>query len=422
MHDVVHDAAMSGVPPEVRATSAGLTRQPTGCDARLFQQVLKNTTIPCEFCFASGETLRLGQGPPAFTFTFHSDRMLRRGLSEYSLARAYVDGEMDIEGHMPSIFEIRRFMKGEVSSLFMLRMWLHVLLDNPIRLNRSSIAKHYSFGDDFYLSFVDQRYHLYSHCLFHGEAESLEQAAEHKLATMARALRLEPGMRLLDIGAGWGAVTRYCGPRNIHVTALTIAEDSHKLHRDLIEAERLEHCECLLEDFLVHQPAQAYDAIVIFGVIEHIPDYRRFADQVWKCLKPGGRIYLDASAVLEKYQVSDFVRTYIYPGTHTYLCLPDLIQELLMHGFKVQEVVDETHDYHLTLTHWAQRFDSSRDTITARWGEKLFRAFRLYLWGGAHAMGTRNLQAYHVVAERTRDRGIRPGLWRRLRCFVRSLT
>jgi cyclopropane-fatty-acyl-phospholipid synthase len=229
-------------------------------------------------------------------------------------------------------------------------------------------------------------------------------------------------MRLLDIGAGWGAVTRYCGPRNIHVTALTIAEDSYKLHQNLIASEHFENCECLLEDFLVHEPKKPYDAIVIFGVIEHIPHYRRFAEQVCKCLKPGGRIYLDASAVLEKYQVSNFVRTYIYPGTHTYLCLPDLIQELLMYGFKVLEVVDESHEYHLTLSHWAQRFDANQELVTERWGEKAFRAFRIYLWGGAHAMGSRGLQAYHVVAERTADPGIRPGLVKRVRYFLRSLS
>ena len=422
MHDALRDGVTSRGTAAERVASASLPPQPRDSFARLFYEVLKESETSCEFCFASGETLRLGQEEPAFTVTFHSDRMLRKGLDEYSLARAYVDGEMDIDGDMPSVFEIRKHMTGEITSWFMFRMWLRRIFCNPVRLNRASIAKHYSFGDDFYLSFVDRHYHLYSQCLYHAEDESLEEAAEHKLATMARALRLEPGMRLLDIGAGWGAVTRYCGPRDIHVTALTIAEDSHRLHQDLIETDQLEHCDCLLQDFLVHEPAKPYDAIAIFGVIEHLPDYRRFAEQVWKCLKPGGRIYLDASAVLEKYHVSNFVRTHIYPGTHTFLCLPDLIQELLMHGFKVLEVVDETHEYHLTMTHWAQRFDANRDLITERWGEKVFRAFRLYLWGGSHAMGSRGLQAYHLVAERTEDPGIRPGLLKRLRYFVRSLT
>jgi len=88
----------------------------------------------------------------------------------------------------------------------------------------------------------------------------------------------------------------------------------------------------------------------------------------------------------------------------------------------VLEVVDETHEYDLTMRHWAQRFDANRDNITRGWGEKVFRFFRMYLWGGSHAMRTRGLQAYHVVAERTQDPGIRPGLFKRIRYFYRSLT
>ncbi len=395
--------------------------QPKSKFVKLIYELLKDTKIPCKFIFASGETLCLGQCEPKFTVTFHSDNVLKKGFDEYALGQAYVNGEIEIEGSMPSLFETRNYMKGQITTIFMLKMWLRMLFCNPINLNRDSITRHYSFGDDFYLTFVDHKYHIYSHCLFQSDNESLEDAAEHKFATMAKALKLKPGNRLLDIGAGWGAVIRYAGPRDIHVTALTIAEDSYKLHKELIAKSNLSNCEVHLKDFLEHDPKEPYDAIVIFGVIEHIPNYRQFTEKVWKCLKPGGFIYLDASAVLEKYNVSNFVRNYIYPGTHTYLCLPDLIQELLMHGFKLLEVVDETHEYYLTLRHWAQRFDANREIIIKRWGEKVFRSFRLYLWGGSHDMRTRDLQAYHLVAERTLDPGIRPGLFKRFRYFIRSL-
>ena len=397
--------------------------RPKGNLARLVYEVLKDTEIPCEFTFASGEKLHLGPpGDPAFTVAFKSDRVLAKELDEYAFGRAYVDGEIEIEGDMRSLFEVRKYLKSEFSTGFLLKMWMRIFLRNPIKLNRESIARHYNFGDDFYLAFIDRKYHLYSHCLFRADDESLEEAAENKFETLTRALQLEPGMRLLDIGAGWGAVTRYAGPRGIKVTGLTIAEDSQRLHEKLIATNNLKDCTIRLEDFLEHVPEQPYDAIVIFGVIEHIPQYRRFAEQVWKCLKPGGRIYLDASAVLEKYKASNFIRQYIYPGTHTYLCLPDLLQEFLMHGFKLHEVVDETHEYDLTLHHWATRFEANREYIVKRWGEQVFRTFRMYLWGGSHAMRTRSLQAYHVVAERTANPGIRPRLVKRLRYFIRSLT
>ena len=417
------DDPSTGLDATETAPPSQSSPRPSGRFARALYDALSETEIPCEFTFADGEKVRLGPpGDVAFTMVFKSNRALRRGVDEYAIARAYIEGDIEIEGDMPSFFEVRQYAKGESSTRVRLLMWMRIFLRNPIRLNRESIARHYSFGDDFYLTFTDQKYHLYSHCLFRTDDESLEVAAERKFETMARALQLEPGMRLLDIGAGWGAVTRYAGPRGIKVTSLTIAEDSRRLHEELIAASNLEGCAVRLEDFLEHVPDEPYDAVVIFGVIEHIPQYRRFAEQVWKCLKPGGRIYLDASAVHEKYFVSDFIRQHIYPGTHSYLCLPDLLQEFLMHGFIVREVVDETHEYDLTLHHWAARLEANRAQIVERWGERVFRSFRIYLWGGSHAMRIRSLQAYHVVAERTEDPGIRPGFIKRLRYFIRSLT
>ena len=422
MYEAKREDVDTSGPEPVWIVQAAPFPQPKGKYARQIHELLKDTKISCEFNFASGETLRLGQGKPEFTVTFHSDNVLKKGFNEYFLGRAYVNSEIEIEGNVPKLFEIRKHMKGEITSLFMLKMWLNLFFRNPINLNRDSIAQHYSFGDDFYLTFVDGKYQLYSHCLFRTDNESLEEAADRKMATMAKSLKLKPGMRLLDIGAGWGAVTRFAGPQDIHVTALTIHEDSCKLHQDLIANNNLPNCEVYLEDFLEHNPEEPYDAIVIFGVIEHIPQYRSFTERVWNCLKPGGRIYLDASSVLEKYNVSNFVRKYIYPGTHTYLCLQDLVMEFLMHGFKVLEVVDETYEYELTLRHWAQRLESNQEIITKRWSEKVFRSFQLYLWAGCHAMRTRDLQGYHVVAERTEDPGIRPGLLKRARYFIRSLT
>ena len=72
------------------------------------------------------------------------------------------------------------------------------------RENQFAILAHYQLGDDFYLSFIDNRWRFYSHGLFHHDDESLEDASEHKLERMYASLRLRPGMRLLDIGAGWG--------------------------------------------------------------------------------------------------------------------------------------------------------------------------------------------------------------------------
>ena len=77
--------------------------------------------------------------------------------------------------------------------------------------------------------------------------------------------------------------------------------------------------------------------MLILGVIEHIPNYARFSQRVWDALKPGGLLYLDASATREKYAGSAFTRRYTWPGPHACLSLQDLTEELLFHGFAIRK-------------------------------------------------------------------------------------
>jgi cyclopropane-fatty-acyl-phospholipid synthase len=119
--------------------------------------------------------------------------------------------------------------------------------------------------------------------------------------------------------------------------------------------------------------------------------------------------------------VSAFSRRYVWPGTHTFLCLQDFVRELLYDGMDLVAVNNETRDYELTMTHWAERFDAAREEIIARWGRETYRAFRLYLWGGSRAFHHDRMQAYSLVAERRTDGGPRPGSLRRIVNELRSM-
>lgn len=379
-------------------------------------RLLNASGLSYEVELPSGRLIRGGAGTPQFRVVVHSMKALRR-LDEFGIGQAYVEGLIDFEGDMLALLQLRgllrdRFRIGAVSQF----LWQLFFLPSTL-INRKAIAHHYTLGDDFYLSFTDRDYHFYSHCVFHDDAETLEQAAEHKLEQMVDALRLEPGKRLLDIGGGWGAVIKYCAPRGIDVTSLTIVEDSYNHIQQQKQSLGLQG-RVKLEDFLTHEPEAPYDAIVIYGVIEHIPMYRRFAEQVWKCLKPGGLLYLDASATKEKFDMNAFTRHYIWRGTHTFLCLQDMIAELLFAGMEIVRVKEETHDYELTMRHWAERFDAQHSMVASRWGEQVYRAYRLYLWAGCHEFGSGGLQAYHLVARRRADPGPRPGLLARTKQFV----
>jgi cyclopropane-fatty-acyl-phospholipid synthase len=385
------------------------------------EQLIERSNIPCELIFASGDKRCFGAGPPNFSVTLHNDKLLNTRLNEFTLGKAYVEGGFDIEGDMLSVMNFRDLLKHQTELSMRVRFLSFLFLRSSAYVNKWAISTHYNFGDDFYLKFIDNRYRFYSQCLFNSDDETLEQAAEHKLESMYSALQLKPGMRLLDIGAGWGGVHEYCGPRGVHVTSVTLTEDSFDYTNNLIERMGLENSSVRIEDFLLHKPEQPYDAVVIYGVIEHIPYYRQFCKKLWECLKPGGLFYLDAAANHEKYDVSDFARTYIWQGTHTFLNLQEFIQELLFHGMEVIDVKRETRDYELTIKHWALRFDAQKEKIIDGWSEEIYKAFRMYLWAGCHCFHVNRLQAYSLVARRHGLPGPRPSAFKRFYNFLRSL-
>ena len=92
------------------------------------------------------------------------------------------------------------------------------------------------------------------------------------------------------------------------------------------------------------------------------------------------------------------------------MCLQDVIREFLFHGMEIKEVIDERWEYALTLKHWAERFEMNRDKLVAICGEESWRAFHLYLWGTHKALTDNNIQAYHIIAEKSEAEGVRPSI------------
>lgn len=404
---------------ELTTVSSKSTSAAVGNTAALIGVLEKLPTSGCVE-YADGTRQQIGTGTPSWLIRFRTAAAQSLPLDEYALGQAYVAGELDLEGDLPALLEARSQLRKGITVRDAAAFAYRLMLRSPTKVNAASIAKHYTLGDDFYLSFIDQRYRYYSHCLFHNDSETLEEAAEHKLESMFGALDLKPGMRLLDIGGGWGGTTEYCGHRGVEVTSLTLVEESAAYIRRLIADHGIPG-KVRVEDILNHRPAEPYDHAVIYGVIEHIPNYRTFCERVWSALKPGGRLYLDASATKQKFAVSPFTRQFTWPGHHSFLSLQDMVRELLFHGFEILEVERETHDYELTIRHWADRFEANHDFVAERWGEDVYRAFRMFLRGGQHAFQTNRLQAYHLVAERREDPGPRPGTLVRAADFLGSL-
>lgn len=203
----------------------------------------------------------------------------------------------------------------------------------------------------------------------------------------------------MDVGGGWGSFVEYAGKKGINVTALTLAKASRKYLNDLIQKLQLP-CHVKYEDFYEHKSSEPYDAIVILGVMEHLPNYKAVVKQFESLLRPGGRIYLDASSFRKKYFKPTFISRYVFPGNHRFLCLHEFLEKVSKTHLEIRCIFNDRHSYYLTCREWARNLEASRDMIVDRWSEKLYRIFHLYLWGSSYSFYCHDMDAFRVVLER----------------------
>jgi cyclopropane-fatty-acyl-phospholipid synthase len=340
---------------------------------------------------------RFGDGEPAFTLSATDGKSLSAlgTLDALVIAESYLYGGLEVEGDMEAVLRMRDFFRDShplVTAWHMFWPKIH----GQERTDAEHISHHYDIDADFFLSFLDKRHRCYSHGVFHRDDESLEDGITHKLDFALESVEAKPGDRILDVGGGWGAFTEYAGNKDMRVTSLTISRESEKFLNALIEREKLP-CRVNYQHLHEHRPEKKYDAIVILGVTEHLPDYERTLALYRSMLKPGGKVYLDASAKRKKYDISSFLRRHIYPGNGSPMCLHDYLRAVAESPFRVEGVHNDGHSYALTARHWAERFEAAKDMIERRWGRAQYRKFRIYLWGCVDGFGRDDIQAYRVV-------------------------
>jgi cyclopropane-fatty-acyl-phospholipid synthase len=342
-----------------------------------------------------GSVSRFGSGPAVFRVLATTQRGLdeMESLDEMRVASAYFDGDLDLEGDVLAALTLRTALTDRHPFL---RFWTHRVLPflhGQAECDKRWIRNHYEEEPAFYELFLDPKFRCYSQAQFSGPGESLETAIERKLTTAAESTMLRPGSRVLDIGAGWGAFVEFAGSRGIHVTSLTISRVSEEYVSALI-ARRGLPCRVVFDHFLEHRAKEPYDAIINLGVTEHLPDYPATIRQYDRLLKPGGRIYLDASASRSPVTTT---ATLIYSGNGRSLNLAEYVQALQDSAFDILTVCNDTDSYRRTTEAWARNLEAARARVAERFGERQYRRFRLYLWACTHALSTGSLEAYHLV-------------------------
>lgn len=362
-----------------------------------------NSSLPADTAFEveiGGEELRIGDGQVKFRVAIHNRRGVSAlsSLDEKRIGEAYLDGDITIEGDLVAALDLRDMLTDRHPLFSLWSIYGQRLFFGQVNRDKKWIEEHYDSESDFYLLFLDKQHRCYSHGYFEDDDEPLHRAIRRKLDTAIEACGIQPGWRVLDIGAGWGAFTEHAGKRGIRVTSLTISEESERYVNGLIGRENLP-CQVVREHFLEYESNERYDAIVNLGVTEHLPDYAATLAQYEKLLKPGGRVFLDACASRTKYPFSSFVLSHVWPGNTTPLQLTDYLDEVARTPFELVNVRNDRRNYLLTTKHWAENLDRYRDEIVAKWGERLYRRFRLYLWGCVHAFSNDDVTAYRLLLE-----------------------
>ncbi|GAA3892319.1 cyclopropane fatty acyl phospholipid synthase [Gibbsiella dentisursi] len=252
--------------------------------------------------------------------------------------------------------------------------------------------EHYDLGNDLFTLMLDP-YMQYS-CAYWKDAKTLEQAQEAKLQLICEKLQLQPGMRLLDIGCGWGGLSAYAAKNfGVSVVGVTISAEQQKLAQARCAGLDVK---ILLQDYRDLQ--QQFDRIVSVGMFEHVgpKNYRTYFNVVERNLKPDGLFLLHTiGSNRTDMNVDPWINKYIFPNG----CLPSVTQ--IAHASEGHFVMEDWHnigaDYDRTLMAWYERFQQAWPQLAARYSERFERMFSYYLNACAGAFRARDIQLWQVV-------------------------
>ncbi len=251
---------------------------------------------------------------------------------------------------------------------------------NPVSRTRGNVAHHYDLNEKLYESFLDKDMQ-YSCAYFTDEQESLEEAQYNKKKHIAAKLQITPGMRVLDIGCGFGGMALYLARElGAHVVGLTLSEEQLTRARERAREEGLERqVEFHLRDY--RNETGEYDRIVSVGMFEHVgvlyyPDY--FA-KVKSLLKPDGIALIHSISRADgPGTTNQWLRKYIFPGGYS-PAMSEVLPVIEQCGLWITDIEILRMHYALTIAEWYRRFEANRQKIASLYDERFCRMWEFYL-------------------------------------------
>ncbi|NNC65248.1 MAG: cyclopropane fatty acyl phospholipid synthase [Gammaproteobacteria bacterium] len=351
-----------------------------------------------ESMLGSGD-IRIGGDRP-WDVTVHNDDTYARIVAQGMLAvgESYMDGWWDCEQLDEMICKaFRADFHRDIRPLTYLLFSLQARLMNLQRQARAFQVgrEHYDLGRDLYRAMLDRRM-IYS-CGYWRRATTLEQAQEHKLDLIARKLEFEPGMRVLDIGCGWGGALQYFAERyGISGVGVTISEDQHAAACQLTEGQPVE---IRLQDY--RELDEQFDSIYSIGMFEHVghKNYATYMEVVRRCLPPDGLFLLHTiGGRLSQARTDPWITRYIFPNG----VLPSArqIARAAEGVLRLEDWHNFPLDYDRTLMAWYENFERAWPDLEPKYGERFFRMWRYYLLASAGGFRAGGNQLWQIVFSR----------------------
>lgn len=268
---------------------------------------------------------------------------------------------------------------------------------NMERRSKKNVAHHYDLSARLYDLFLD-RDKQYSCAYFTDPGNSLEQAQEDKLAHIAAKLACRPGMRVLDIGCGWGGMALYLHKHfDVDVLGVTLSEEQLKIARERAEAAGVaDRVKFELIDY--RRVTGSFDRIVSVGMFEHVgpPQYRTFFRKCRELLVEEGVMLLHTIGRMGGPSVTDdWTAKYIFPGGYNPALSEIVTAYEGLRLFPTDIEVLRVH-YAWTIDHWYDRTMAAKDAIVALYDERFFRMWTFYLAGAAAAFRNGGLCNYQL--------------------------
>ena len=325
------------------------------------------------------------------------DRMMRDG--SIGFGEAFMEGWLDcdrVDQMLFSAFRARLSQKVDartaVFEAFKSRL-------NPFgshARSREIGKKHYDAGNDLFKIMLDP-YMIYS-CGYWRRAQDLDQAQQDKLAMTCRKLMLEPGMRLLDIGCGWGGLARYAAEHHgVSVVGVTVSEQQLELGREMCADWPIE---LRYQDY--REVPDRFDRVVSVGMFEHVGRqyYPEFFEAFDRCLEPDGIALLHTVGYLKEDVINPWYDKYIMPGVE-FPTVKNIVDAADGH-FVVEDLHTwEGAHYDKTLMAWFERFDDGWATLRSAYDDVFYRMWKLYLQGCAAAFRAERMRVWQVVFSKT---------------------